>query len=505
MRTSRATLILRWLPALAGAAYVATVVSLGHQLVRDNDWDTDVSAPFALAEQLRGHGPVHIPHYGEWTTFWWLLATRWLPWHETLWDASGYALAVATAIVLAWATGRVAGRWAGVTAGATALLVGPFALRALLSLASHVTNPVGAVVLGVGLVTLTRTRSWLPVAIVGVVAGTNAASDGLLWIAGVVPFALAAAFLARTTRRRDIALRAGAILAVTVTTALATTIVMRALDFRVIGLDVGLAQLQDLPGNIRHLVRMIAFLGGANYAIAGPYPREPLRAIVALLALLGVVAPVAAAVRLRRADPELRAYACYWGAVAALLCTVFVVTPNATDLGPKSVNYLLALAPAAATGVALLAYRSRSGQLAAALAIGLLGVVNIAGITNGRAGGTPTVGRYADSIRQVLEDRNATRGYAGYWTAQNLSWQTNMHLLVAPVVNCGSQLCPYNFFTIRSWYEKQGGSTFLLVDNSVIHAPAFVSEASFSQDFGPLTVYVFPYDLAERIRGIAPS
>ena len=89
---------LRWLPALTGAAYVATVVALGSQLVRDNDWDTDVSAPFALAERLRGSGPVHIPHYGEWTTFWWLLATRALPWHATVWEASGYTFAVASAM-----------------------------------------------------------------------------------------------------------------------------------------------------------------------------------------------------------------------------------------------------------------------------------------------------------------------------------------------------------------------------------------------------------------------
>ena len=70
---------LRWLPALAGAAYVATVVALGPQLVDDNHWDTDVSGPLTLAESLRGSGPVHIPHYGEWTTIWWLLATRALP------------------------------------------------------------------------------------------------------------------------------------------------------------------------------------------------------------------------------------------------------------------------------------------------------------------------------------------------------------------------------------------------------------------------------------------
>jgi hypothetical protein len=494
---------LRWLPAFAGAAYVGTVVSLGSRLVRDNDWDTDVSAPFALAERLRGSGPVFIPHYGEWTTFWWLLATRALPWHRTIWEASGYTLAVASAVLLAWATARVAGRWAGVTAGATALVVGPFVLRALLSLASHVTNPVGAVVLAAGLVFLTRTNSWLVVIIVGLIAGANAASDALLWIAGIAPYALASALLAWTTRRKEVAVRAGATVAVSVVAAVASTLVMHALDFHVIGLDVGLAHVRDLPGNVLHLGRMIALLGGANYALLGSYPPEPLRVTVAVLALAGVAAPVVAALKLRRADPTLFAYACYWAAAAVLLCLAFVVTPNAAALGPKSVNYLLTLAPAAGAGVALLAMRSRRGQLAVAVAVTLVATVNIAGILDGRSeGGLAAIEKYRQPIRQLLESEGATRGYAGYWDAQNLTWQTEMHLLVAPVANCGEQLCPYNFFTIRSWYVEQGGPTFLLVDqtNQVIHEPPFASRAASTHHFGPLALYVFDYDIARHIR-----
>ena len=79
MRTARPALTLRWLPALAGAAYVATVLALWHRLVTNNDWDSDVVAKLVVAERLRGSGPVHISHYGEWTALWWMLATRWLP------------------------------------------------------------------------------------------------------------------------------------------------------------------------------------------------------------------------------------------------------------------------------------------------------------------------------------------------------------------------------------------------------------------------------------------
>src|SRR5919204_4193527 len=192
-------LAVRWLPALAGAAYVCTVIAVGPELVRAIQWNTDISGPLALAERLRGSGPVYLPHFGAWTSLWFLLATRWIPGHSELWEATGYVFAVLTAVLLGWATARVAGRWAGVTAGGAALLVGPIALRALMTVIYHVTNPFTAAVLGAYLVLLARTRSW-PLAIgVGLLAGANAASDPLLWIAGIAPFAVAAALLARAT------------------------------------------------------------------------------------------------------------------------------------------------------------------------------------------------------------------------------------------------------------------------------------------------------------------
>jgi hypothetical protein len=81
-----------------------------------------------------------------------------------------------------------------------------------------------------------------------------------------------------------------------------------------------------------------------------------------------------------------------------------------------------------------------------------------------------------------------------------------MHLLVAPVGNCGDKLCPYNVFTIRSWYEQRGGPTFLLIDPTVnaIKAPPFAAEAATVRRFGPMTLYLFDYDIARHVR-LAPS
>jgi hypothetical protein len=503
--TRRVYLVLRWLPAFAAAAYLATVAALGSRIVDDVNWDTDASGIFALADRLRGSGPVYLAHAGDWTALWWMLVTRGLPWHEQLWEATGYLFTVIAAVLLGWATSRIAGRWAGVAAAALMVVIaGPFSLRALVSVSAHVFTPVGAVVLGVGLVLLTRT-SLVPAICVGIVAGANAASDPLLWFAGVIPFAFAGGLLAWSARRVDIGIRAGVTLGVTVLSALATNVVMHALDFHTVPLDVGLSSLRDLPPNIEHLGRMVALLGGANYAIPGPYPREPLRVILALLVFAAVAAPIVAAVGLtiRRAEPTTWAYAWYWAAVSALLSVVFVVTPNAADLGPKSSNYLLALAPAAGVGVALLASSSPARQVAVGLAIGAIAAINISSIRDGRAEvtGLP-IQAYERPLRQLLEHEGVTRGYAGYWDAQNLSWQSGMRLLVAPVANCGDKLCPTRIFTIRSWYEQQGGPSFLLVDPTVnvIHAPPFAARARATHRFGPMTLYIFDYDIARHIR-----
>jgi MFS family permease len=506
VRTARPALILRWVGALAGAAYVAYVVVRWHDLVTNNNWDTDAVAKMVVADRLRGSGPVYIPHYGEWTTLWWMLATRWVPSHHDLWAVSGYAWVLAGAAVLAWATSRVAGTWAGVTAAAAMLVVGPFALRSYLATTgAHTTSAVAAIVLAAVLVLLVRAPGWLTALAGGVFAGACAASDPLLWFGGILPFAIAAALL---RRRRDFALRAGALVGVAVVTGVVTNLVMHALDFHVEGLGFSLAAVRDLPHNVVHLGREWALLGGANYALPGAYPHEPIRALIALLMFAALACTVVAAFRSRRGDDVVRVYTLYWAASAVVLCVVFVVTPNAVALGPKSLNYILALTPAAGVGVTLLA-RSARAQVLVAACVAFVAVVNLSSIHGGRAevSGVVALPQHVDEIVRVLDRAGVRRGYAGFWDAQNLAWQTNMHLLVAPVRNCADTLCPNNLFTITSWYRPRGGPTFLLVDATLplIHAPPYAKSAAQKLRFGPLTLYVFRDDIARRIRVTASS
>jgi hypothetical protein len=506
--TGRVLSAAQWLPALTAAAYLATAAAMGARITRLLGWDTDVSAPLVLAERLRGSGTVYLPHISTWTSLWFELATRNVPGHRQLWEATGYVFAVLGAALVGWATARVATRWAGVTAFAIALIVGPPALRTLFTLDLHVSTPFTAAVLAAFLVALESPHARLLAIPVGVLAGLNAASDPLLWPAGIVPFALASAVLAATTRRRAIAVRAGLTLAVTVAAALSANALMHSLGYHEIGAGQGFSAIHDLPGHVRLLGRMVALLGGANYALPGPYPVEPLRILVALLVLLAVVAPLIAAAKYvsRRSDPLARAYACYWATAAAILGAAFVGTSNAASLGAGSFNYLLTLAPAAGAGVALLTFSSARTRLLAAAGVAVVGVTNLTGVIQGRAG-TPLgmIGKYERPLVQLLVEKQVTHGYAGYWDAQNLTWQSGMRVFVAPVTRCGlpnKPLCQVPIFTIASWYAEQPGPSFLIVDPTngfVTTPPPVVREATASYRFGQLRVYLFPYDLARHI------
>jgi hypothetical protein len=486
------------------------VVLLYPGLIHGLYWHTDAAAPLVLAETLRGDGDVVIPHFGFWTSLWWLVATRNVPGHVQLWEATGYAFALAGVGLLGWATSRVAGLWAGVTAAAAAVMVGPDALRSLLTVNFHVSTPFTAAVLAAYLVLLPGHRSRLLAALVGLLAGVNAASDPLLWVAGIAPFALAIVVFGWSTRDRGIALRGGLVVGVALLSAVVTNQVMHSLGFEVNLLERELAPLTDLGANTVHLGRIAALVGGANYMFPPGYPSDPLRPLVAVLVLCAIACTITVAVRflIRRTDPVVRSYATYWASAVVLLGASIAATSNAVDLGWLSVNYGLTFALAAGAGVSLLVARSRPGQVVVALGVTIVGVSNLIGLAQGRAEtGGGAIETYQRPLTALLVERGVTRGYAGYWDAQNLAWQSGMRLTVAPVWHRGDRLCPYRFFTIDSWFRERPGPTFLIAnpDRGFVSSPPRVArDPREVHRFGPLTVYIFDYDLARhfpRARG----
>jgi hypothetical protein len=499
-----------WLPALPAVAYVVLVLVKLPALVRPLYWDSDAAGAFVFGSLLRGHGAVEIPRFGFWTSLWWLLATRDLSGHRQLWEGTAYVFALAAVAFVGWATWRVAGRWAGTAAAAAAVVVGPGALTSLLTVNFHTSTPFTAALLAAYLVVLAPSRSWLLAAGVGLVAGLNAASDPLLWIAGIAPFALAAGVLVLATKRRDVAGRAAFVLAVSVAVALATDAVMRSLGFHVIPVGLQVSPPADLPNDFVGLGKSIALVFGADHFFPGVYPSAPIRYAITLLAFAAVAAPLVAAVRLslRRSEPTLRAFACYWAIAAVLLgLAAWLLTGTIGAGASGSLNYLLTLAPAAGVGVALLAARSSAGRIAVTFAIAAVAAVNIADIAHGRAEEPPGAERYGPQLVRLLERMGLRHGYGGYWDAESLTWKSGLRLLVAPVEPCDAQrqlLCKIPYFTIDSWYDVRPGPSFLIVDPDAGlpgKPPAALGRPSETKDVGPeITVYVYPYDLARQIR-----
>jgi hypothetical protein len=499
-----------WLPALSILLYVTCVVVSFPRLVRGLYWNSDAASAFVIASLYHGHATVLIPRFGFWTSLWWLIATRHVPGHVYIWETTGYVFALATAAVLGWATARVAGRRAGVIAAACAVVVGISALVSLITVNFHTSTPFTAAVLAAYLVVLTRRGSWLLAVAMGVLTALNAASDPLLWVAGVAPFAIAAAVLALMTRRRDIALRAGLVCGIAIAGSFATDWAMRALGFHLIPAGIQLVGLKEAFWNFVKLGKSIALLFGANHFFPGVYPNAPLRYTITVLAFVALGATLFVAVRLvvRRSEPEAAAFACFWAFTAVFVSLAYFLTTIGSGVGASGgVNYVLPLAPAAGAGVGLLTARTATGRIVASLAIALVATTN-ASLLLQRHGHGLGAQAYGREVIRLLERRRLTHGYAPYWYSQSLSWKSGTREIIAPVRPCALPpvgLCRYRFFTFDSWYEAQPGPTFLIVDPSAgldYTPPPALGRATEVRRFGPQeVVYIYPRDLiAARVR-----
>jgi hypothetical protein len=501
--------VVEWLPLLVAGAYVVVVALEFPALVRAVYWDSDAAGAFVLAQTIPGHhGTVEIPRFGWWASLWWLLATRWLPGHARVWEATAYPFALGTAAIVGWATWRVAGRGGGIAAAATTIVVGPIALTSLMLVNFHTSTPFTAAVLAAYLVLLSMSRSWVLAGLVGLLAGVNAASDPLLWVAGVAPFVLAACVLAFASRSRRVLSRTALVVGVAVPVALATDAAMRSFGYHVIPAGVQLARLSDLGSNVMTVGKSIAILFGANFLSRPTYPSDPLRYLVALLGFAALAATLVAAVRLgvRRSNPTAWAYACFWALAVALVSVAYGASNLAGAGGFEAgVDYLLVLAPAAGAGIALVAAGSATGRVVASIAIGLVGVTNLLGIAHGRPQADFTR-PYGDELVRLLEQKGLTRGYGPFQDAQSATWKSGMRLLVAPVYTCAPDgtLCPNRFFTIDSWYAPRPGRSFLITDPALglsTRPPGSYGRPSEIDHVTPdVTVYVYPHDLARHIR-----
>jgi len=509
------------------------LILLAHQLdaaIRTTNLDADAASGPVIGE-LFGAAPasanVVLGTFGWYATLLFDLGTKWLPYHRQVWEAAPFVMALAGAGVTAWSVGQVATRWA---AGVTAVLLlctSPVTLRLELATTQHAPAWFGVALLGAFAVWLEleprRARRWPVVAalalVVGTIVGVNAASDPLLSIAGVAPFALAviAARALVPGSRSTRALWGGmAMLVVTGITWAITALVMRALA---VTREPGLHTTRIAIGhkNIENFTlwwKSIATIGNGDYFSRALSPGTVLEFICAVISIAAVVSiPWLAwrrVIRGSRRSPATTVFYVFWCSSAILLTLAFLFSAYPGDI--HSGRYLLGLLYAAAAVVpAAAAGRvwTRAVVLAGACAFALSAVVAISdrGPVPAPAANSPVTTQLAGQIARIAAREHLAVGYAGYWDAAPITWATDFRVHVYPVSVCDQRkhLCRFDLHFISSWYRPRPRTgSFLLTDPALANVwirPPDLGRPDSVYRLGQVTMYVYPYDLANRIIG----
>jgi hypothetical protein len=520
-----------WAAVPLGVLYL---ILLAHQLdgaIRTTNLDADAASGPVIGE-LFGAAPsganVVLGTFGWYATLLFYLGTKWLPYHRQVWEAAPFAMALAGAGLTAWSVSQVASRWAASVTAVLLVCTSPVTLRLELATTQHAPAWFGVVLLGAFAVWLglepRRPRRWPVIAVlvlvVGTIVGANAASDPLLSIAGVAPFALALV-AARVLVPGDRSTRAlwggAATLVVTGVTWGITALVMSALA---VAREPGLHTTRIAIGhkNIQNFTlwwKSIATIGNGDYFGRPLSPGTLLLFLCAVISIAAVVLiPWLGWRQLRRPSPAggpaITAFYVFWGSSAILLTLAFLFSAYPGDI--HSGRYLLGLLYAAAAVVPAATARrawTRAIVVACTCAFALSAVVAISdrGPVPAPQANSPVTTLLAGQIARIAAREHLSVGYAGYWDAAPITWATGFRVHVYPVSVCDQRkhLCRFDLHFISSWYSPRARTgSFLLTDHQLANVwtrTPDLGRPSSVYRLGQVTMYVYPYDLARRIIG----
>jgi hypothetical protein len=522
-----------WAAAPLALIYLGLVAAQFGSLIGATYNDADAASAPVIGELFHaGHGQqVGLGQLPWYSTLIYELATRGLPLHRQIWEASPYAMALLSVALVAWATWQVAGRWAAGIAATLLICASPKTLGLLFSLNDHSPTWFSLALLGAYLVFVERRFARVSIVwsvaltvLVGVIVGINAASDDLLIASGLVPIAIAGAgawLHHRTDATRRAAIACGGLVAVSALSALITTSAMHSAG--VISFpqaDFGTAE--QIEANFHLWWQSLSIIADGNFFGQSPDFQSVLEAACAVMAIAAVLYAIRAAYKAIAtprpsdatgapsdatgvpSDAVRSAHVLFWGSSALLLSAAFILSSAPIDV--ESGRYLVGLLYAAAAVVPLIGLRgtlARAAVVAGTAVFALTGVIGAADETaTSNTGSFPTAS-LATRIATLARSLHLDRGYAGYWDAAPITWQSNFGVHVYPLYNCGSnRLCPAPLHFISSWYGVHGGPTFLLVDPTqpfVPTAPAYLGKPSAAYSIGQITMFVYPYDIAAQL------
>jgi len=537
---------LLWLAPFAVAAVYCGVflAQLQHNLWVIG-WNSDYASGFTLPTTLVRAGTggnTVIGTTGAWVALWFGLLTARLPLHRQLWELAPTGLFVLSAVAIGWSVSRVANRRAGTLAALIVLVASPRALYFFMAPVAHntvypVTALLGAYLLWLCRVDVRRRSiAWAVPPIAGIALGTCIASDALVIVTGVIPFALTAILVLARRERRSRAMTASALTTVIVALPVAklTSTVMGSLGYVTLPPSTETASLSTLSLHAELMWEGLKGLFNGYLSETGASGlRSALGVVCELIMVIGLlcvlVAGVLTIVRLLRDGlrrlPQTRGrlarnvHVIYWAGSAATTCVAFALSQR-TEYVHES--YYATLIFSVAAIVVLLPRPRGAGRWLLSGATSIFFAASIVGLTShymqsyvlpiARTPGyasrlyVPSFARYERQITAFARAADAVEGYAGYGDASNLTWSSDERLLVRPVELCDLQvgvgICPFFLARVPAWYRPERRRTFLLVDRTEIYLsalPGGLGKPIARRAFGPVEVYVYPYDLASRM------
>lgn len=531
---------LPYAPVAGMAAYAVVLLARWHSLVHDTA-TSDSVGPMVIAQSLPAARPgstVVMGNAANYTWLWFDQLTRHLPGYRAIWEVAPYLLALLGLVLLARTVRRLAGDRAEVMTLAIGIATPPLVLVPLLHQAFHDTTFVNGIALSALLVLFAASpdlRSRRVVfwgALAAVVTGLDLASDTLLLVSGVLPLAGAALLMwwrnPGVPRSRDVAVAASAVSVGAIVVAVAVTGLMHLAGYRVEGLSLGVADAHRAQDSASLFWHLLLDMANGRLSLHDLGYLGPLRLVCGVLVVGAVLVPVVQLVmvtatgrapRAATVDPAVeptagiaarRAQAtglflAYWGLVTVLVALAFVGSTLPVDR--NSMRYLLPIFYAVAATVPLATVRLPSRSTLVGAGVGFVGVTGAVLLAHAGPDDFDVQPQHEDGLIAALESHGLHRGYAGYWQANLLTWESDGRVISRAVHqdrSCHPRVrgwfCPYPIFTISDWYRPSPGaeSTFVIreIGGAFVGAPPPPVPrpvAVFSYD--RFEVYVYDHDV----------
>jgi hypothetical protein len=493
--------------------------------------NSDIASAPVLAELLseRGSGKVTLGFYPWLESLFALRWTRWVPDHIEFWKAAPFVVYGATVVLVGWIVMRAASRKAGLVVALAMAAPAPIVIYMLGAPNQRLPALVHTVILAAFLVTLPSLPRWarwkqgLWAFGLALTLAPGVSSDPLLVAAAVLPFlaAVGYAYVGRLLQPAAAALAAGACVAGVLGGRLIEAV---AESDGIVFADTGfeMASGARALSNAGLLLEDVALFAQGHFGngVVRFDAFNATRELVAIAAIGAVI--VFAFVIVRRARPilleaarpiEQRLLFVYWVVSIVAVSAAFVITT--APYGINAVRYLTTLWP----GLLILVVIVYGRRAVAGLALLAAGCAVLGSAALSKDLYTPGAGPRPNAEEARLVERFAAEndldhGYAGYWDAAPLTFQSGFGVRVYPIRTCGPPPdghCPFHVHTIENWYVPEPGArTFYVVGDQSLYPPLGPPPADWGRPFeearlGHLTVYAFDYDIASQLRPLEPG